>query len=110
MPNRYSSILAIVLRRVENTILRRKGAAPNALLVGSGDTGAVPTAAWHIDLDAQREPDIAGGNSGGEGLISGSPAQWGEHEVAGEYTPVGLTELLFHRGAKFAQAHNIPSI
>jgi hypothetical protein len=73
-----------------------------ALRAGNWDAGAVPAAARDVDLGAERQPDIAGGNSRGEGLIGRSTAERGEHKVAAENACVRLTEFFLHCRAKFA--------
>lgn len=68
----------------------------------------MPATAWHVNFGAQRQPDIAGGNTGGDGLVGGSPANRSKDEVTGEYAAIGVTKLFSHRGAKFAQSHRTP--
>lgn len=71
------------------------------------ESGAVPTVFGDIRLDAEGKPDVAGRSAAGEGLVRGTTAEWGQHQVAREHPPIGVAELVFQGLSKLTQSHDL---
>ena len=84
----------------------RSALLPGGSASGRRQAGTVAPGGRDIRLLAQREPDVAGGDSAREGLV-GRAAERTEDQVLGENPAIAFAELVFQGLAEFAQSHGV---